>query len=627
MSYLSRVRYKCAAPSSLSYGRQLLRQASVAAAKPDPRIRAAEPKPAPLGQLARRKEEDKQFFADLLSAAATKRDAKAYLTRLKTDRFLVKSVNPSIFLQSTAVASSPVFEQNGSEKPKETEQLELPHVALVKISILSQVDDNVLKGIAATLTQLSRLSMLPCIVLEEKTRSSSVQCRNEVGKQADRLANVIEELNHNGVRQVHDILSIGADGRAFVAIPSLLERPLQRGKVTIVSSVAYDPSTQSLVSVAGDDALLALTRYTTGLKYHQQPSVDSKATPKAALIDRIIVIDPAGGIPSTKSVDQMHVFVNMEQEYHALQEELRSSNDARVSPSHAANLSMLRQCLRLLPHTASGLITTPAEAANSSQRSSAAASVVSTVGTRRQRNPLIHNLLTDKPAYSSSLPTSRLSTEAPVLATSTSVKHGLPLTILPNPGAQEWTPTKKPWIKLTDPRIDLDRLVYLINDSFGRELDVPAYLRRVNDSIAGVIIAGDYEGGAILTWERPPHLPANSDRLVPYLDKFAVLKKAQGGGGGVADILFNAMTRTCFPNGVCWRSRKNNPVNKWYFERSRGTWKIPGMDWTMFWTTPNVVGLPGTSNELESGSRADLETFFDYEAVCRNVQPTWLDTK
>jgi len=221
---------------------------------------------------------------------------------------------------------------------------------------------------------------------------------------------------------------------------------------------------------------------------------------------------------------------------------------------------------------------------------------------------------TDKPAYSSSLPSTRLSATSPSVTSSTFVKHGMPLTIFPDPAAQAWAPTKKPWIKLTDPRIDLDRLVHLINDSFDRTLDVEAYLRRVNDSIAGVIIAGDYEGGAILTWERPPYLPPDTDRLVPYLDKFAVLKKAQG-AGGVADILFNAMVRTCFPNGVCWRSRKDNPVNKWYFERSRGTWKIPDMNWTMFWTTPGML------------AERDDQTFLDYEAVCRGVQPTWMDGK
>jgi amino-acid N-acetyltransferase len=606
---------------------QLRRQATSSPAQAVTSSKLGRSQKSPLGKLAQQKEEDKQFFADLLSAAATKRDAKAYLTRLKSDRFNAKADLSGIFFPTNAVADAPKFEQNAPSKKSETRHMELPHVALVKIQTMSQIDDGVLRGIAGTLTQLARLSMLPCIVIDEDAELSPIQRRKQVERQADRLVSAIEETAGYSVRKVSDILSIGPDGRAMVSMPALLEKPLQRGRIVLVMPVAYDPTTQMINPVNGDDVLVALTKYTTG---HQSPSWSGNdsigsTAPKAAVIDRVIVIDAAGGVPSTKSIDQMHVFVNMEQEYHSLQEELRSSNDDRVSPAHASNLSMLRQCLQLLPSTASGLITTPLEAANSCQRANVAPPDVSTVGTRRQRNPLIHSLLTDKPAYSSSLPSSRLSTESPILKTSTSVKHGLPLTILPNPDAQQWTPTKKPWIQLTDPRIDLDRLVYLINDSFGRQLDVPAYLRRVNDMIAGVIIAGDYEGGAILTWERPSHLPAGSDRLVPYLDKFAVLKKAQGGGGGVADILFNAMTRTCFPDGVCWRSRKNNPVNKWYFERSRGTWKLPGMDWTMFWTTPNVVAPGGGSPRKEQASNRD--TFYDYEAVCRSVQPTWLDKK
>ena len=191
----------------------------------------------------------------------------------------------------------------------------------------------------------------------------------------------------------------------------------------------------------------------------------------------------------------------------------------------------------------------------------------------------------------------------------------MPLIILPNPAAQVWTAASQPRLKLTDPRIDLERLTYLIDDSFNRQLDVEAYLKRVNDRIAGVIIAGDYEGGAILTWETPPGASDDdTSRLVPYLDKFAVLKRSQG-AGGVADIVFNAMGRTCFPNGVCWRSRKDNPVNKWYFERSRGTWKIPDTNWTMFWTTPDLV------------TGENRQAFLDYEAVCRSIQPTWADGK
>ncbi|KEZ40970.1 Amino-acid N-acetyltransferase [Scedosporium apiospermum] len=128
-------------------------------------------------------------------------------------------------------------------------------------------------------------------------------------------------------------------------------------------------------------------------------------------------------------------------------------------------------------------------------------------------------------------------------------------------------------IMLTDERVDLSKLTYLIEDSFNRKLDVDDYLRRVNDKIAGLIIAGDYEGVAILTWEKPRDLSQEEaykqHRLIPYLDKFAVLKSRQG-SGGVADIVFNAMVQDYFGHGVCWRSRADNPVNKWYFERSVG---------------------------------------------------------
>lgn len=190
--------------------------------------------------------------------------------------------------------------------------------------------------------------------------------------------------------------------------------------------------------------------------------------------------------------------------------------------------------------------------------------------------------------------------------------------MVPDPRIRPWSADNhgEPRLKLTtDPRIDLGRLVHLIEDSFSRKLDVEHYLSRVDDRVAGLIVAGEYEGGALFTWETPPGASdADLARQVPYLDKFAVLKRSQG-AGGVADIVFNAMVGGCFPNGVCWRSRRGNPVNKWYFERARGTWKLPGTDWSMFWTTDGV----------EVGDGGSL--FNDYEAVCRGVEPSWADNK
>ena len=93
-----------------------------------------------------------------------------------------------------------------------------------------------------------------------------------------------------------------------------------------------------------------------------------------------------------------------------------------------------------------------------------------------------------------------------------------------------------------------------------RSLDVRDYLNRINGRIATVIVIGDYEGIAILTYEG-----SEENRFV-YLDKFAVLPHLKG-SLGISDIIFNLIFKK-FPNEVLWRSRRDNVVNKWYFQRS-----------------------------------------------------------
>ncbi|KAI1618670.1 amino-acid N-acetyltransferase [Exophiala viscosa] len=579
---------------------------------------------------------NKEFFTSLLSSAATKRDAKAYISRLKSPSKKISAAQPAatstsmkaqssvnvgnLFSRSRAAEQSPVFTQFKDEE-QTVEEVETLSVAVVKINNVSTMAENILSGVAQTLASLSRLGMVPAVVVEEPDQADDNHRRELLTHSADRLVNALDQVSESGARKLDNCFRLGPDGRPEIFLQKLVTRPLHKGRIPVVVPLTFSDQDQRVVSIAANDALLALTRELAGLSFNPTTGgslreAEEKGLPlrKQISLDRIIVVDETGCIPSTKSHDQKHVFVNLEQEYSRLQEELRSSTDSAVSQRHASNLKLFEDALRMLPHSASGLLTTPLEAANTARLTD---DEPSNVGTRRQKNPLIHNLLTDKPAYSSSLPAGRLTQDSAMASatTSTFVKRGMPLTMLPNPDAHVWTAASTPRLKLTDGRIDLDRLVYLIDDSFNRKLDVEAYLKRVNDRIAGVIIAGDYEGGAILTWEKPPGASDDdTSRLVPYLDKFAVLKKSQG-AGGVADIVFNAMVRTCFPNGVCWRSRKDNPVNKWYFERSRGTWKIPETNWTMFWTTPGLLEKPNS------------QTFPDYEAVCRTVQPTWADGK
>ena len=84
-----------------------------------------------------------------------------------------------------------------------------------------------------------------------------------------------------------------------------------------------------------------------------------------------------------------------------------------------------------------------------------------------------------------------------------------------------------------------------------------------------------------------------------YLDKFAVLPSHQG--DGTVDFLWVALHDESYGLGLpysvnpneggkqgegegrdlVWRSRANNPVNKWYFERSTGHVRMG--DWVLFW--------------------------------------------
>ena len=477
---------------------------------------------------------------------------------------------------------SPTFTQGPSKETEVTSE-QVIHIALVKLKDVATLSQETLSGVAETLVQLNRLSLSPCVVID-----AANQNRQDISIQLDLLVDAINKFG-NIARRIDNVFCTTRSGEARVGQRKLLLRPLQREHIPVVAPIAYNEDEQRIVFISASQAMITLTKEFAGLT----PPI---TTSNQFSLDRVITIDAAGGIPNAKAADGRHVFLNLEQEYKYVQDNLTPNS------TPLENLTLLNTILRLLPPTSSGLMTTYAEAANHGRQ---LYNHSSNVGTRRQKNSLIHNLLTDKPAHSSSLPLSRLSDSQTPPSHSSFVKRGMPITLLPNPYTQPWHPSHR--IQLTDPRINLPRLVHLIEDSFNRKLDLQHYLARVNDKIAGIIIAGDYEGGAILTWE----IPDSGGDPVPYLDKFAVLKKSQG-AGGVADIVFNAMVRSCFPNGVCWRSRRDNPVNKWYFERSRGTWKVDG-HWCMFWTGEGV--------------ESDSKRFEDYVSVCRGVKPSWADRK
>lgn len=597
----------------------------------------------------------RELFMNVLNANATKRDAKQYLSRFKQpgpsspgkpsvqdernarhrrdqDRLDSMGVNlGGLYAPARAIAQTPQFTREEVQEKAVADAQQPMHVALVSLRAPEALSDELMDGLAITLSQLVKLDMrivlaIDCVDIGDTHRQDDQTRRTVLSREGERLVRAISRHSPEGGRFVSEALgcsdradSIGGSG-VNVGMPKLLLNPLKHGLVTIVPTLAYSESGH-LTSINLAETMRALTAQLAGQGAAPLPGKKSEY-PDPVALDRIILMDPVGGIPCRDRGDGAHIFINLEQEYDDITAELSQgarNGSGEAYRQHQANMEITRQCLSLLPSASSAVIITPEEAAVSSRIKKSTEPI--SAGTRQQKNALIHNLLTNKPVVSSSLPLARLpsapgtpgSTISTAQPTATLVKKGMPVTIIPPADRiQGWTAPASGRTALSlrdDPRVDLPRLVHLIEDSFRRKLDVDHYLDRVAGRTAGLIIAGDYEGGAILTWEQAPG-STDPTNLVPYLDKFAVLQTSQG-SAGVADIVFQAMVRTCFPNGVCWRSRNDNPVNKWYFERASGTWTISGSNWTMFWTGEGVV--------------EDEAKWREYVGVCRSVVPSWAD--
>ncbi|KAJ6262416.1 hypothetical protein Dda_3224 [Drechslerella dactyloides] len=566
-------------------------------------------------------EEARDLFLSVLHASSTKREAKSYLQRFKPTATNTPALNTPIperkddgsftsivpnelvpgslhkmqnreFIRSLLRTSRPhAFEQFSEDcfAPDMSDQQ--LHLALVKLRGPQHLNDEELAAIGRTLKKLGRLGLSSVVVVDVnedgKPRAPDPEESNQElrGLHITQMERVVSAIDLAGGRAqaVQGSLSIDHNGDSHVLLPSLILAPASRGAIPVIPALAHDHR-QRLRPTSPDSILVALCRLLDDIKHHTGAALSLGSLQELITLDRLIVLDPLGGIPSYERPSGAHVFLNLEQEYGNALSELRN-NKTEVTNTHISTLNSLRECLKLLPTTTSAVITTPQAA-------------MTHEGPQEVRNPLIHNLLTDKPVFSSSLP---ITPSTPRVIT-TLLKHGVPVLTLP-PTEFEAGQTLS-----SHPKVDMKRLVELVEDSFGKKLDVEHYLHRVDRNIAAIIIAGDYDGGAIITWET-----GNNGRKVPYLDKFAVARKAQG-TGGVADVVFKAMLsgKGMFLKELIWRSRQRNPVNKWYFERAKGTYKLPDGKWTMFWTTDGL---------LEDGA----ERFEEYIGICERIVPSLVE--
>ena len=152
-------------------------------------------------------------------------------------------------------------------------------------------------------------------------------------------------------------------------------------------------------------------------------------------------------------------------------------------------------------------------------------------------------------------------------------------------------------------QVDQVKLARLLESSFVGRL-APDYFQKLSASLAGLYVSEGYSATAIVTslkdsLKELPELEASAAAAgeglegISYLDKFAVDPAAQG--TGTAQKLWDILTAK--HPALIWRSRKENPINTWYFEHSEGSYTAPGQPWTVFYY--GLKDLPQAQRAIE----------------------------
>ncbi|KAG0173993.1 Amino-acid acetyltransferase, mitochondrial [Apophysomyces sp. BC1021] len=466
------------------------------------------------------------LLINLMNTTPSKRELRHFLKRYV----------PQPPLTSTRVDSAQTTTRdrvNGVKPPKDfVNALLTPsfhQLAVAKVKGPFQKDE--WQSVGSTLVQLQKLGLGSIVVMDNAGWVVEGGSRTtELGKtmigESMALVEAIEKANGRARPIYGGVIEQDAAGAIHVNY-EFIQAALDQGQIPVVVPILTEEGSGMQRPARANDVMVGLTR---------QLAQKTDTTPT-----KVVVINNEGGLPNHERPGTAHSLVNIQEENDEIVRALeRESGWRKTHPDAMENLEVTRHCLAELPTTSSAVI----------------------VPVRSLPSALIANLVTDKPLYSSSLPLDKLHTGNPDLERvnrmrTTVVRHGTKIHTHNSLSG-----------------LDLDRLTKLLEASFQKKLDTEAFYGRLSRVLDGAIIAGDYEGAVLVTKEQ-----ATDATYHCYLDKFAIAPASQG--VGVTDVLWKRMC-DAYPE-LLWRSRQDNGVNKWYFERSNGYLRLRNTNWVLFW--------------------------------------------
>ncbi|KAK0245652.1 mitochondrial amino-acid acetyltransferase [Armillaria nabsnona] len=545
-------------------------------------IRSLRQQPVPNGDEAAPSDND--FILSILRANPSLRDTRSYLASFGPRPQAAKPVtsqhpdfkmpSPPNIMEAETKEASAVNVEAAQATPIIDSILDpiVRRTALVKVQ--GPFTDVQLESIARGMVYLEKLGLVSVIVVDnDNVIRGGTDERNIAIEETMRFVTALEKQGARARPLLGAIVRLGPKPEDLgeehdVAPPeahtipsdlNTIRSALRAGEIPVLPPFALDSFCRS-VCVDANDVIASLARgmVEAAVQDSISPIYQNTRSQSSGEVDltplRLMIINREGGIPSYARSGYPHLLINLDSEYEHINGTFRESW-YHSHPTSLANLSLAQKCLAYMPPSSSAVMVS-----------------------HRSPSSLIANLITNKPAVSSSLPHALLQGNRKLTPhTPTLLRRGLPIRV----------------VRATAD-IDQKKLTTLLEQSFGRTLNEHQFYGRLEKTLDFMIIAGDYVGAAIVTNEPSP----DASNPISYLDKFAVLPSHQG--DGTVDFLWVALHDETYglglpfsvnPNGgkegqgegrdLVWRSRANNPVNKWYFERSSGHVRMGS--WVLFW--------------------------------------------